>query len=170
MEIWHEVYGFDHLYEISSLGRLRTKYAGKRGYTNEYHYIEPLNNGNGYLRFNLRCNKTQRTVYVHKLVAEYFIDNPYGYTEVNHKDENKKNNCVDNLEWCSHIYNTNYGTMPDKIRHKKSKRIKCVETNQVFGSLKEAAEVMNVSNTSISNCINRRSKTAAGYTWEYIDV
>lgn len=58
------------------------------------------------------------TVYVHRLVALAFIDNPNGYLEVNHKDENKSNNAVDNLEWCDHTYNANYGTKPERTAQK----------------------------------------------------
>ena len=169
-EEWKEVYGFDHLYEISNYGHLRTKYAGKRGYTKDYRNIEPINNGNGYLRFNLKCNGVQRTVYVHKLVAEYFIENPNGYTEVNHKDEDKTNNHVNNLEWCTHKYNSNYGTRNERASRLNCKRIRCIETEQIFQSITEAAKEMNVVKTSISNCVNGRSATAAGYTWEYVDV
>lgn len=169
-EEWREVYGYDHLYEISNIGRLRTKHAGKRGYVNEYRYINPVDNGNGYLRVNLMCNGVQRTVYIHKLVALYFIDNPHGYTEVNHKDENKANNNVDNLEWCTHKYNANYGTRIERGIRSRDKRIKCIETNEIYPSLKEASQAMNLTRSAISNCIKGRSKTAAGYTWEYIDV
>lgn len=169
-EEWREVYGFDHLYEISNLGKLRTKFAGKRGYTKDYRYIEPRDNGNGYLRFNLKCNGKQRTTYAHRLVAEYFVDNPCGYTEINHIDENKKNNCADNLEWCTHAYNSNYGTKLERAARFSRKKIKCIETGQIYGSLEEASRAMNVVKGSISNCLHGRSKSAAGFTWEFVNV
>lgn len=169
-EIWKEVYGFDHLYEISNQGRLRTKYAGKRGYVKDYSFINPLDNGHGYLRFNLRLNHKQKTVYVHQLVAEAFIDNPFGYKEINHKDENKKNNCVDNLEWCDHKYNQNYGSLGQKISTAHCRKIRCIENGMVFESLTDAAKTLNVAKTAISNCLNGRSKISCGYTWEYVNV
>lgn len=169
-EIWAEVYGFDHLYEISNLGRLRTKFAGKRGYTKEYRIIEPLNNGKGYLRFNLRLNGKQKTAYVHRLVAEAFISNPNGYKEINHKDENKANNCSDNLEWCNHLYNQNYGTLGERVGTIRKKKIRCIESGIIYDSLTEASKAMSVCSTAINNCLKKRSKTCCGYTWEYVDV
>lgn len=82
----------------------------------------------GYERVTLWENGKKFNVSVHRLVAMAFIDNPNGYDEVNHKDENKTNNNVDNLEWCSHIYNMNYGT--------RNKRI--VETRKRNNKLRKA--------------------------------
>ena len=168
MEIWKEVYGFDILYEVSNLGNVRTRYMTDRGYTSEYHECKPLDNGNGYLRFNWRSNNKNRTVYVHRLVAQAFLDNPNGYSEVNHKDENKSNNCVDNLEWCSHVYNQNYGTAKIRRAEKTRVKVKCNETGIIYPSLDEAAEDMNVVKSAISNCLNGRSKSSCGYTWSYV--
>lgn len=170
MEEWKEVYGFDYLFEISNLGRVRTKYYGKLGYKPEYRFIEPLDNGRGYLRLNVRSNCKQKTVYIHRLVANAFIPNPKGYPEINHKDENKKNNNVDNLEWCSRVYNSNYGTIKERIGKKHSLKVICVELNIVYNSVREAAEAFDVCITAVSNCLNGRSKSCAGYTWRYADV
>lgn len=169
-EIWKEVYGYDHLYEISNKGRLRTKYSGKRGYTKDYKLITPLDNGHGYLKFNLRLNHKQKTVYVHQLVAEAFIENPNGYMEINHKDEDKKNNHVDNLEWCERKYNQNYGTLGIRLSVSHSRKIRCKENGMIFDSITDAAKKMNTCKTAISNNIHGRSKTSCGYTWEYINV
>lgn len=167
MEEWKEVYGFDILYEVSNLGNVRTKYVKNKGYTQEYHECKPIDNGNGYLRFNWTSNRKHHTVYIHRLVALAFIDNPNGYPEVNHKDENKSNNAADNLEWCDRTYNANYGTKPERTAQKNKMKIKCNETGIIYGSLKEAATDMNVRNTAISNCLNGRSKSSCGYTWSY---
>lgn len=64
----------------------------------------------GYRRVTLWENGEKFNVSVHRLVATAFLDNPNGYEEINHKDENKLNNNVNNLEWCTHLYNINYGT------------------------------------------------------------
>lgn len=110
-EIWKDVNGWEGLYQVSNLGRVRSvphydwmnrPYKGK--------VLTPVRNGNGYLRVNMTNGKIRRLSDVHRLVASAFIPNPNGYPEVNHKDEDKDNNHVDNLEWCTEKYNTNYGT------------------------------------------------------------
>lgn len=170
MEEWREVLGFDILYEVSNLGRVRTRYSEEHGYSNEYTYLKPLDNNKGYLRFNWRQRKHQRTVYLHRLVAEAFCDNPNMYSEVNHKDEDKNNNRADNLEWCNHKYNSNYGTRNKRTAEKNRVKVQCIETGAIFQSLDEAAEQMGVVKTSISNCLRGRSKSSAGYTWRYVDA
>lgn len=169
-EEWKEVYAFDILFEVSNLGRIRTKYHGKQGYKKEYRYIEPLDNGKGYLRINIKRNGNQKTVYIHRLVAEAFVPNPDGFVEINHKDENKKNNSADNLEWCTHLYNCHYGTRNERTGRAHAKKIVCVELNKIYDSLREAAKDMDVGKTAISNCLKGRSKSCAGYSWRYADV
>lgn len=169
MEIWKEILGYDVLYEVSNFGRVRTRYNCFKGYTNEYFYLKPCDNGNGYLRFNWKINGKQKTVYLHRLVALYFLPNDKNYCEVNHKDENKKNNCVENLEWCNHKHNCNYGTRNKRTGEKHTKKIKCVETGIIYNSLKDVSEKMNVVKSAINNCLNGRSKTCGGYSWEYVE-
>ena len=170
VEEWKEVLGFDVLYEVSNLGRVRSRYSEDRGYSNEYVYLKPLDNGHGYLRFNWRMKKRQRTVYLHRLVAEAFLPNPDMLPEVNHKDENKANCRVDNLEWCDHKYNASYGTKNERMAEKRVKPVQCIETGVIFRSARDAGKELGVTNTAISNCLKGRSKTAAGYTWRYADV
>lgn len=169
MEHWKEVLGFDVLYEVSNLGRVRTRYNRFTGYTDDYNYLEPIDNGTGYLRFNWFLNGKQKTVYLHSLVANAFLDNPNNYNEINHKDENKLNNTVDNLEWCDHNYNCNYGTRNKRLSEKTGVKIRCVETGIVYDSLKDASEKMNVVKSAINNCLKGRSKTCSGYRWEYVE-
>ena len=169
MEQWKEVFGYDTLYEVSNLGRVRTRYNRFTGYAKEYTYLEPIDNGNGYLRFNWFLNGKQKTVYLHRLVADAFLDNPNNYVEVNHKDENKLNNTVDNLEWCDHNYNCTYGTRNKRIGESFVLKVKCIETGIIYNSLKEAAEQMNVVQSAINNCLKGRSKTCCGYKWEYVE-
>lgn len=167
-EEWEEVYGFDILYEVSNFGRLRTKHHGKLGYLDKYRYIELRENNHGYMNACLKGTQKKQTVYIHRLVAQAFVPNPNGYNEVNHKDENKKNNKSENLEWCEHIYNCNYGTRNTRTATKRSKAIRCIETGIVYESVHKAAEVFDVGVSAIGNCLKGRSKTCAGYTWEYV--
>ena len=169
-EEWKEILGFDILYEVSNFGRVRTRYSEKNGYTKEYRIIEPLNNGKGYLRFNWRQSKKQRTVYLHRLVAEAFLDNPEKLSEINHKDEYKKNNRADNLEWCSHIYNANYGTRNERAGIARRKPVLCIETGVLYPSTKDAAKAHGVAVTAISNCLSGRSHKSCGLSWRYANA
>lgn len=169
-EEWKEVYGFNVLYEVSNLGRVRTKYTQSKVYGSTYNYLTPVDNGNGYLRFNWKSKNVNHTVYLHRLVATAFLDNPHGYHEVNHKDEDKKNNRADNLEWCDHDYNAGYGTKNFRAAETRRKRklIECIDTGIVYKSLQDVMDEYGVSKTAISNCLSGRSKTCAGKRWRYL--
>ena len=100
-EEWLPVFGYEKIYLVSSNGKVKRISTGR--------ILKPLNN-QGYFRVAL-CKENKPKLYsIHRLVAQAFIPNPDGLPQVNHKDENKKNNCVSNLEWCTALYNTRYGT------------------------------------------------------------
>ena len=134
MEKWKEILDYDILYEVSDLGRVRTRYNRHKGYTDSYYYLQPTDNGNGYLCFNWKLNGRQKTVYLHRLVAEAFVMNENGYREINHIDENKYNNSANNLEWCEHLYNCNYGTRNIRAGAKNSRKVECIETKEIFSN------------------------------------
>lgn len=104
---WKIIQDFED-YKISNYGQV---YSFKRKI-----YLKPLKNKGGYLGVYLYKNKKRKYVFLHRLVAINFIPNPNNYPQINHKDENSENNCVENLEWCTCEYNANYGTHKDKIR------------------------------------------------------
>lgn len=164
-EIFVPIKGYEELYEISSSGRVK---GIKRN-----RFLTLKNTDCGYLKVNLskpygdKKGHSLRTFIVHRLVAEAFIPNPDNLPCVNHKDENKHNNSVDNLEWCSHAYNDNYGTRNSRMSAKKSTAIKCVETGKVFKSIREAALFANRKESTISSCLSGKTKTSGGYHWEY---
>lgn len=117
-EIWAPVKGYENLYEVSNLGRVRSLGRMIKGKTrsgidaDRYHKgkLRALQrDSNGYLHVGLSRNGVVKIYRVHRLVAEAFIDNPKGLPEVNHKDENRTNNNANNLEWCTHQYNNAYG-------------------------------------------------------------
>ena len=123
-EIWRAIYGYEDYYEVSNLGRVRSKDRVVRqrcrgGGIAVHQYkgkiLTPSTNGN-YLIVKLHGTSGYKTCVIHKLVARTFIPNPDSLPQVNHKDENKFNNCVDNLEWCTAQYNNTYGTLPEKRR------------------------------------------------------
>ena len=101
MEEWRDIEGFDG-YQVSNEGRVRNC---KRNTI-----LKPLSDGRGYLQIHLWKNGKSTNKRIHRLVAQAFLENPQNLPEVNHKDENKSSNIVENLEWCDRKYNMNYGT------------------------------------------------------------
>lgn len=128
-EVWKDIKDYEGLYQVSNLGRVK-RLGGvvKHGYsitiTVDEKIIKANVNGKGqeHLMVHLSKDGKVRKHYVHRLVAEAFIENPEGLPEVNHKDEDPRNNNVENLEWCTHKYNNLYGT---KIRRQREKMIGC---------------------------------------------
>ena len=119
-EIWKAVTGYEGLYEVSSLGNvrsldrvIRSKHNGttlKKGRILTPFYEEKK----GYYQVALSKDGKEKKQRIHRLVATAFLDNPFNYTDINHKDEIKTNNKMDNLEWCTREYNNNYGTKPQR--------------------------------------------------------
>ena len=115
IEEWRPIPGYEGLYEVSNLGRVRSvdryvKSKGESYWLRKGKMLSPTKDKNGYLKVNLSCNGKHNIIRVHRLVTEAFLPNPDNLPEVNHKDEDKTNNRVENLEWCDHKYNMNYGT------------------------------------------------------------
>ena len=102
MEEWKKIPGYEGLYEVSNMGNVRNVRRNK--------LLRLSKTNNRYIRVSLCKNGIKTGLTVHRLVAEAFIPNPDNLPEVNHKDEDKTNNRVENLEWCDHKYNMNYGT------------------------------------------------------------
>ena len=120
MEEWRPVVGYEGLYEVSNTGQVRSvgRYyinsLGKKFFL-KGKTLSLSDNGRGYLRTNLTKDNKTLSKYIHRLVAEAFILNVDGLPAVNHKDEDKTNNRVDNLEWCDNKYNDNYGTRNKRV-------------------------------------------------------
>ena len=109
IEQWRPVEGFEGLYEISNFGRVKSlKFDKER-------ILKPGKDGDGYLSVSLWSDGKRNAFKVHRLVASAFIPNPMGLPEINHRDENPSNNEVGNIEWCSRLYNINYGTRTEKV-------------------------------------------------------
>lgn len=154
-EIWKTIKGFGN-YEISNLGRVKShKYRHS-------HIMSNSRRKDGYCRVTLCANGIRKNYFVHRLVAEAFIDNPNGYPQVNHKDENKMNNSVDNLEWCESEYNMNYsnGTPVEQytIDGKFIKR---------YDGVRQAQRYTNIERATISRCCKGIYKQAGGFVWRY---
>lgn len=184
-EEWKDIEGYEGLYQISNLGRVKSlerivERIGKgKILVNER--IRNVTNCRGYLQVKLFKNKKYRMFFVHRLVAQAFIPNPNNYPEVNHKDENKENNRVDNLEWCTTEYNCNYGTRNERTsanmkgvhinRKDQSKEViqYDLDGNEIdrFPSIGELKRLFNYADSNIISCCKGKHKTAYGYIWRY---
>lgn len=171
-EHWKDICGFEEEYQISSSGRVKSKATGLIRKTN-------INNS-GYSCVTLKCSgKKTKTLTIHRLVATHFIPNPLKLEDVNHKDENKQNNSVDNLEWLGHKSNCNYGSRNEKLSavnkalnrtglaNPKSKPVFCVDLNKVFESGCLAAKELGLESTKISACCRQKRKTTGGHSFMY---
>ena len=159
-EVWKDIEGYIGIYQVSNLGRVRSLGNNKRKKDKIRKQIKTCK---GYLRVGLHKDGATTWEYVHRLVAQAFIPNTGNLPQVNHKDENKENNCVDNLEWCTNEYNCNYGSKNEKV----SKKVICVETGVVYNSTREAERFLGVCHGSISDCCSGKRKTAGGFHWMY---
>ena len=112
METWIDIKGYEHKYQVSNIGRVRALNYRRTGLTK----LINIRDNKGYAEVALWKNSSRKLYMVHRLVAEAFIPNPNNLPQVNHKDENKKNNQVDNLEWCTQAYNNIYGTRLERVR------------------------------------------------------
>lgn len=110
MEIWKDIQGYEGLYQVSNLGNVKSLK------TNKNLYYSKSTRTKNYLKVLLVKNGIRKSLYVHRLVAETFIDNPENKLIVNHKDYNPMNNKANNLEWCTYKENNNYGTRNLKIK------------------------------------------------------
>ena len=168
IEIFKDIEGYEGLYQISNFGNVYS--YNKRG------LLTPQKENNGYLRVNLYKNGKSKHYLVHRLVAQAFITNSNNLGFVNHIDENKTNNSVDNLEWTTHKDNVNYGTRNEREGKKISKSLSVPiiginKTNGLiveFSSSHEASRVLNINQGNIIQCCKgNRYKSVGGYYWYY---
>lgn len=179
MEIWKDVVGYEGYYQVSNKGNVktveRTVKFGKQIRTVSEKIREQVPDKRGYFTVILSKDNKVKNAKVHRLVAESFIPNPSHLPEVNHKDEDKQNNDVSNLEWCDHFYNTVYGTKLERQRIKKS--IPVIQCNLQGEKIKEfesatqaELELRGKFTGNINKCLNGSIKTAFGYIWKYKEV
>ena len=124
----------------------------------------------GYKRVALTNNGKVKLIPIHRLVAEAFIDNPNKYPCINHKNENKLDNNVNNLEFCTIAYNNSYGTRLDRVSKTSGRKIIGYDDyiSITFNSAKEAGIYMNGKGSNISQCANGKWLTAYGLKWRWI--
>ena len=186
-EIWKEIEGYPN-YQVSNMGRIKRLSTGY--YRRTEKILKPQLQNNGYLHIKLSQKDKTKCILVHRLVAQVFIPNPNNLAQVNHINEDKTDNRVENLEWCDRKYNINYG-------NGISKRVK---TNKENGTYKKIGEInyknfsksilqfskdnsfirrwdcimdvqreLGYDNRQICSCLKNRQKTAKGFKWVYAD-
>lgn len=172
-EIWKNIKDFNN-YEINNYGVIRIKKNKKM--------LKYQIDKDGYYKVNLWRKGKCKCFRVSRLVAQTFIHNPNNLPVVNHKDENKQNNCVDNLEWCTIAYNNAYGTKGKRGGEKQRNKLRYTKSNRkviqydlkdnivdTYKSIMTVAKKLNVDGTHITDVCKGRRKTAYGYKWRYID-
>jgi len=189
-EIWKDIAGYEGIYQVSNMGRVKSLDRLDRLGRRTYGCIRiPSKGKTGYLNVNLR-NGYEKRFYIHRLVAEAFIPNPENLPCINHRDEDKENNSIDNLEWCSHKYNNSHGTRIDRIcandeyknsrdRSTRKAADKCFKPVLQFDksgnfickyeSGVAAATETGISTALISQCCLGKIKTAKGYIWKHAE-
>ena len=186
MDLWKPIKNYEGLYEVSDLGRVRR--VG--GFVNSAirfndkvwrkgHLIKQNAKRNGYLTVDLSNENTVKTISVHRIVAEAFLEKIDGKEVVNHKNCNKHDNRAENLEWCTAEENREHAKANGCYRANNCKAVRCKQTNKTFESSYKAAEwlnetkfknakqVKNLASKIRENCLGHQS-VAYGYTWEYI--
>lgn len=178
-EIWKPIRGYEGLYEVSNLGRVKSlerimEYKNRWGGISRRVKPEQLmvsrpNCRWGYYEVPLQKDGVQRFKRLHRLVADAFCPNPEGYNEVNHIDENRANNCAVNLEWCNHHYNTHYGTRNKRLGEILRKRMAKVTEREVIeirGLIEKGMRMTKVAEMfGLSYSQIRRIKTGQNWGW-----
>ena len=175
MEEWRTVVHDSEVfskYEVSTEGRVRSLNYYGHGKTQ---ILELTEDKNGYYQISLYSNDNiRKTRKVHRLVAFTFPDkipndNPTEKTQVNHINENKHDNRVENLEWVTPKQNMQHGTRTERQAKSKSKKVLCVETGVIYESIVECARQTGLPKSSIWRCCNNKNKTCGGFHWEFVN-
>ena len=173
MEEWRYIPGFIGLYQASNHGRIRSvDHTDSLGRSRKGQVLSQRMHPAGYLYVNLWKDGKRQTHKVHRLVAISFIPNPCNKQEINHIDEDKTNNNVKNLEWCTHKENINHGTCKERISLTLGKKVQQLKNGVViaeFDSIKDAGLHVGASGSknSIGRCCLGKQKSSYGYQWRY---
>ena len=155
-----DVVGYESLYAVTSCGKVWS-YQSKK-------FLKPVVAKNGYMRIMLYKDGQRKMYSLHRLVAMTYLPNPENLPEVNHKDENKTNNCIQNLEWCDRKYNHNYGTINERISNSlKIPILQYTLDGEFVHEWPSASDVGKEVCGHICDCLKGRYKQAYGFVWKY---
>ena len=174
-EVWKDVEGFKGYYQVSNLGRVksieRTTVFERNGSLIERRVPPAIlkpGESTGYQIVSLYKNKKRKLKYVQRLVAKAFVPNPNNYPMINHKDENKKNNHVTNLEWCTAGYNMDYRGLRSRNAKKRRRAVigTCLDTGETI-EYPSVTSAMKDGYNNIGFVLSGERPHAKNYTWEY---
>lgn len=163
-ERWRPVVGYEGLYEVSDLGRIR-----------RIKIIEPTKKKHGYMQVSLvDRNGRRKSLRLHRIVAQAFISNPDDKPQVNHRDENPENNRASNLEWATAEENTNYGSRTARAAAKNGSKTPVLQIDPVtltvvaeYPGQSAAAKATGIAAACINACLRGKQRRAGGFLWEY---
>lgn len=158
-EVWKDVVGYEGLYKVSNFGRIKNVKTNK--------IKNQFRKRNGYMQVHLYANNKEKNAYIHRVVAQAFIPNTENKKEVNHKDLNKLNNNIINLEWCNRKENMQHALKEYKTFY-EGKQIICVETRKTYKNSIIAGKETGISSAGIRMNICGKNKTAGGFHWKQV--
>lgn len=164
-ETWKPIAGYEGLYEVSDLGRVRSL---NYKHTGEVRVMEPTKEGSGYLQLRLCKNNKRKHFLVHRLVALAFIPNPNNLQQVNHLNEDKTDNRVMNLEWVSAKENCNHGTRNERLSISVVQLTLDYQFVKKWIGMREVERYEGFSSRNINKCCLHKRSTTAGYRWFYL--
>lgn len=164
IEEWKDIKGYEGLYQVSNLGRVKRL---KGEYVKSERVLKPLKHGNGYMGVDLCKHSKAKRFSVHRLVAQAFIPNQDNKAQVNHIDEDKTNNMVSNLEWCTSKENINHGTRTERTSTKILAYDIANGEYNYYNSIRECARHLGLSHGNIIKCLKGKYRQVGGYTFEY---
>lgn len=159
-EIWKDVPDYEGIYQVSNKGRIKSLARIVGHCKRKDKIIIPKDNRTGYYKVNLYKDSKCKNHYIHRLVASAFISNENNKPCINHKDHNRKNNNVENLEWCTYKENNDYSHCSEHHALKSSLRVLLTDLNnypiKLFASIRQCSRYFNVDTSCISSAINKR--------------
>lgn len=179
IELWKDIQDYNGVYQISNTGKVKSL---KRTIIKKSGILNPISEKirkthkttAGYEYVVLSFKNKHKTLLIHRLVAEHFLENPKKLQCINHKDENKSNNYVDNLEWCNYQYNNTYKNIHlrrnlDNIAQKVIQYDLDMNEIKRWNTIIEAANMYNIQSSNIVKCCLHQRNHVSGFKWRYYE-